>query len=149
MSRQLFWAPLLATALLLGCELPAAFAQVNGAAGACPPSTRKGDVVDNLHGSVIPDPYRWLEDQNSPETRAWIDAQDKCTEAVLKAVPGRDAITKRLAELLKVDTFGLPTIRPGQYFFAKRRADQELYRARWRVRCARRERGRQRRAGDE
>lgn len=117
----------LAIAFALGCVLPAAFAQENSATGACPPATRKGDVVDNLHGSVIPDPYRWLEDQNSLETRAWIEAENKCTEAVLKAVPGREAISKRLAELLKVDTFGLPMIRPGAYFFTKRRADQELF----------------------
>ena len=60
--------------------------------GKCPPATRKDDVVDTLHGVQIADPYRWLEDQNSPETRAWIEAQDACTAAALDAVPGRAKI---------------------------------------------------------
>src|SRR5215471_1582659 len=117
-------------ALLCGCaaaSLLANAAPAQSKPGKCPPEAHRGDVVDNLHGSSIPDPYRWLEDQNSPETRAWIDAEDACTAAVLNAVPGRAAIAKRLSELLKVDTFVLPTIRPGVYFFAKRGADQDLF----------------------
>ena len=93
----------------------------------CPPPTRKDDVVDTLHGVQIPDPYRWLEDQNSAETRAWIDAQDACTAAVLDAVPGRAKISARLSELMKVDAYHPPFERNGVYLFEKRRADQELF----------------------
>ena len=95
--------------------------------GKCPPPTRQDDVVDTLHGVQIPDPYRWLEDQDSAETRAWIEAQDACTAAVLHAVPGRAKISARLSELMKVDSYHPPIERNGVYVFEKRRADQELY----------------------
>lgn len=92
----------------------------------CPPPTRKDNVVETIHGVSIADPYRWLEDQNSPETRAWIEAQDGCTAALLQAVPNRAEIAKRLSELMKVDSFDMPVERQGYYFFSKRRADQDL-----------------------
>src|ERR1700740_1738246 len=108
---------------VLALLAPASKAQQNSAPGKCPPASRKDNVVDQLHGVSIADPYRWLEDQQSPETRAWIEAQDKCTAAVLSAVPGRAEIAKRLSELMRVDAFRLPQERAGTYFFAKRRAD--------------------------
>src|SRR5271155_4457984 len=80
----------------------AAFAQVSAEPPKCPPPTRKDDVVEMIHGVSVADPYRWLEDQKSPETRAWIEAEDKCTAAVLDAVPGRADISMRLGELMKV-----------------------------------------------
>jgi prolyl oligopeptidase len=92
-----------------------------------PPPTRVGSVVDTLHGVVIPDPYRWLEDQDAPETRAWIDAQNAYTDSLLGKVPGRERIAERLTELLKVDAIGTPVAREGRYFFSKRLADQDLY----------------------
>jgi prolyl oligopeptidase len=95
--------------------------------GKCPPPTRKDDVVDTLHGVKIADPYRWLEDQNSPETRAWIEAQDACTRAVLDAVPGRAKITARLSQLMKVESVNPPIERNGVYVFGKRRPDQQLF----------------------
>ncbi len=106
---------------------PVGQTQQASATAKCPPESRKDDVVEQIHGVSIADPYRWLEDQQSPETRSWIEAEDKCTEAVLSAVPGRAEITKRLTELMRVDTVGLPQERGGVYFFAKRQADQELY----------------------
>ncbi|MGA9184655.1 MAG: prolyl oligopeptidase family serine peptidase [Candidatus Acidiferrales bacterium] len=93
----------------------------------CPPVTRKDDTVDVLHGVSVADPYRWLEDQESAETRAWITAEDKCTEAALGQLADRAAISKRLSELMKVDSIGLPTERNGEYFFAERHPDQDLY----------------------
>lgn len=102
-------------------------AQAKDAAGKCPPATQKDSVVDVLHGISIPDPYRWLEDQDSPETRAWLNAENLCTEAVLRAIPGRTQIAKRLGELQKTDSFGTPLQRNGDYFFAKRAAGQDLY----------------------
>jgi hypothetical protein len=80
----------------------------------CPPVARIEDVAETIHGTVVHDPYRWLEEQDSPETRAWIDAENACTQAVLSKVPGQDAIARRLGELIKVDTIGLPIERePG------------------------------------
>src|SRR3984885_5968978 len=102
------------------------FAQ-DTASGKCPPQTRKDDVLETIHGVPVTDPYRWLEDQKSPETRAWIDAEDKCTATVLDAVPGRAEISSRLSELMKVSSVGLPRERHGDYFFVKRTADQDLY----------------------
>src|SRR5580698_4286024 len=96
------------------------------ASSKCPPVARIDDTKETIHGVSIADPYRWLEDQNSPETRAWIEAQDRCTAALLDAVPNRAEITKRLSDLMKVDSFELPLARNGDYFFLKRRGDQDL-----------------------
>jgi prolyl oligopeptidase len=93
----------------------------------CPPPTRVEDVKETIHGVVVSDPYRWLEDQNSPETRAWIDAQNACTQSALKTLAGKGAIAKRLSELIKVDTIHLPTARGGRYFYSKRAAGGDLF----------------------
>jgi prolyl oligopeptidase len=90
------------------------------------PRTRTDNVVDNVHGIEIVDPYRWLEDQKSPETRAWIDAQNRYTRSFLSAIGNRPALTKRLTELRRIDSVGTPTERGGRYFFSKRKADQDL-----------------------
>ncbi|HEY0319768.1 MAG TPA: prolyl oligopeptidase family serine peptidase [Pyrinomonadaceae bacterium] len=89
-----------------------------------PPKTRAEEVKDTIFGTTLVDPYRWLEDQNSPETRAWIDEQNRYTDSILEALPGRDRISKRLAELLKIDTISIPFERGGRYFFSKRSASQ-------------------------
>jgi prolyl oligopeptidase len=89
-----------------------------------PPKTKTDNVTETLHGVTITDPYRWLEDQKSPETRAWIDAQNEYTQSLLGAVPGRDKIKQRLEQLMKIDTIGVPSARGDRYFFSKRRADQ-------------------------
>jgi len=91
-----------------------------------PPQTRKDDARDTVQGVEIADPYRWLEDQSSPETRAWIDAQNAYTRSILDTLPGRDALAKRLSELLKTDATGMPAERHGRYFFSRRRADKDL-----------------------
>jgi prolyl oligopeptidase len=95
-------------------------------ANPCPPKARMDNVVDDYFGAKIADPYRWLEDQNSPETRAWIEAEDRCTDAALSSLPGRDKISARLANLMKVDWTGAPVERGGRYFFRKQGANQDL-----------------------
>ena len=55
-----------------------------------PPATERSDVVDMIHGETVPDPYRWLEDQNDPRTRAWIDAQNKYAERIIGETPIRE-----------------------------------------------------------
>src|SRR3984885_10074085 len=117
-----------ATVCLSSCSLAnAQDTQGKQSGGKCPPVTRKDSVVDVLHGVSIPDPYRWLEDQNSAETRAWLEAENHCTEAALRSVPGRAEITRRLSELQKTDSFATPLQRNGDYFFDKRGAGQDLY----------------------
>jgi prolyl oligopeptidase len=96
------------------------------AAQSKPPVTRKDAVVDNLHGVDVPDPYRWLEDQQAPATRAWIDEQNAYTESVVGRLAGKAQIERRLTELMKIEAIGTPTVRAGRYFYTKRRADQDL-----------------------
>ncbi|HEV7216072.1 MAG TPA: S9 family peptidase, partial [Chloroflexota bacterium] len=91
-----------------------------------PPQARIDDVREVLHGTEIVDPYRWLEDADSKETRAWIAAEEGYTRSVLDALPGRDALRRRLEALLRVDTVSLPIVRNDRSFFTKRRADQNL-----------------------
>ena len=95
--------------------------------GRKPPETRRDDVVDDYHGAKVPDPYRWLEDQSSPETRAWIEKENAYTQSVLGALPGRAVIEKHVAALMKIDAFGVPTERGGRLFYSKRMADQDLF----------------------
>src|SRR3990172_3943968 len=90
------------------------------------PKTRKEDVQETLHGVGLVDPYRWLEDQDSQETREWINAQNKYANSFLQGLPEREPMKQRLSELLKTDTFDVPTERGGRYFFSKRRAEQDL-----------------------
>ena len=85
-----------------------------------PPPTRVDNVTDDLHGVKITDPYRWLEDQKSPETRAWIDAQARYARSYLDALPGREAFRARLKAFLKVDVTNAPVVVHGRYFFTRR-----------------------------
>ena len=80
-----------------------------------------------LHGVEVSDPYRWLEDQSSPETRAWIDAQNRYTRAILDGLPGREKLLSRLAQLMKVDSVSLPEQRNGRLYFRRRAAGAEQY----------------------
>ncbi len=90
-----------------------------------PPKTRVDKTVDKLHGVDVPDPYRWLEDQKSPETRTWLEEQNKFTRSVLDANPELPKIRERLGELMKVETIGIPRERGGRYFYSKRLANQD------------------------
>jgi len=88
------------------------------------PATPRGDAADELHGEVIADPYRALEDGSSVATRAWTDAQNARTRAVLDALPEYLAIRRRLTDLQSVGLLGIP--RPvGERVFYTRRAAAE------------------------
>jgi prolyl oligopeptidase len=87
--------------------------------------TMTDQVKDNYHGVEVIDPYRWLEDQRSPATRAWIDAQNKYTQALLDAWPEREELKRRVAGLLKIDSIDVPRERNGRLFFVKRAAEQD------------------------
>ena len=89
-----------------------------------PPKTRAGNHVDTIHGVKVPDPYRWLEDQSRPETRAWIARQNDYTRSILDKIPSRERIAARISELLHIETAGVPIVRGGRYFFVKRLPDQ-------------------------
>jgi prolyl oligopeptidase len=97
----------------------AAVAMIATAATPRPPETRRGDVVDDYFGTRIPDPYRWLEDDRSPETEAWVRAQNEVTRAFLDAVPGRDRIRARLTELWNYERYTPPVKRGGRLFYTR------------------------------
>jgi prolyl oligopeptidase len=101
------------------CFQPRALAQTKA------PETPVEKVKEVLHGVELVDPYRWLEDQNSPRTRAWIAAQNEYTQSVLKLFPDRASLSKRLEALLKVDTQSSPIKRGGRYFFSRRLVNQD------------------------
>jgi prolyl oligopeptidase len=92
-------------------------------------NTRTVDVVDDYHGTLVADPYRWLEDGDSAEVRAWTDAQNARTAAVVSAIPERGEIGARLAELLEVGSMTPPFVcaeRAGtRRYFHQRRSGTE------------------------
>src|SRR5580765_2694778 len=92
---------------------------------AAPPKTTVNEVKEMVQGTEIVDPYRWLEDQNSPETRAWIDAQNAYSDGMLAKLPGREAIRQQVSALIKIDSMGTPAVTNNRYFFSKRQADQD------------------------
>jgi prolyl oligopeptidase len=125
LTGKRFWLSLLFVTFVVSAGVaPPARAQETGTK--CPPTARVDDAKDTYGTTVVSDPYRWLEDQKSPETRAWIAAEQKCTDEALSKLPGREELSKRLAALLHTDMFGLPVERKGRYFFRKRGADQDL-----------------------
>jgi prolyl oligopeptidase len=91
-----------------------------------PPLSRVDNIREVIHGVEIIDPYRWLEDQESAETRAWIEAQNKYSHSLLDNLPARPLIQKRLSELLRVDTVSTPFEPGGRYFLFKKRAEDDL-----------------------
>ena len=87
------------------------------------PDTRKDPVVDGHFGLTIADPYRWLEDDNSAETKAWVEAQNRVTFGYLESLPFRERIFKRLDALWKYERYGLPT-KEGPWFVFSRISGQ-------------------------
>jgi len=102
-------------ALALASLLPAAL----GAQRIAYPETRRADQVDDYHGTRVADPFRWLEDTDAPETRAWIEAQNRITQGYLAAIPQRDAIRRRLTELWNSPRWSAPSKRGGRYFYSR------------------------------
>lgn len=89
------------------------------------PATRRDDIVDEIHGVTIADPYRWLEDATKPEVQAWMATQNTFARGFLDAVPGREAIAKRLGEFLYYDANGVPRQYKGRLFWKRKLTDKE------------------------
>ena len=83
------------------------------------PVARRADQVDDFHGTRVADPYRWLEDTDAPETRAWITAQNRLTDSYLESIPERRRIGERLTQLWNYERWGTPFKRGGRYFYWK------------------------------
>jgi prolyl oligopeptidase len=90
-----------------------------------PPYSHVEPVTDVLHGVSIPDPYRWLEDQDSPRTKSWLEAQTQYARTYLDAIPHRPRILERVRELLAIETCDSPYKVGNRYFFRKRLPERE------------------------
>ncbi len=84
-----------------------------------PDVMRDSAVVDDYHGTQIADPYRWLEDDNSDETRAWVKAQNEVTQSFLSEIPYRQKVVDRLSELWDYEKFSSPFKEAGKYYYFK------------------------------
>jgi len=83
------------------------------------PVARKGDQVDDYHGVKVADPYRWLEDLDSDETRSWVDAENKLSFGFLEAIPARAAIKERITKLWNYEKYGVPFKEGNRYFYSR------------------------------
>ena len=112
-------AALTGAALVGGCQstAPAAETVQNGAWEY--PVARRGDTVDVLHGVSVADPYRWMEDQESDELAAWIEAENAVTGAYLDRIPEREEIQNRLTGLWNYERWGLPYKEGDRYFVTR------------------------------
>lgn len=90
-----------------------------------PPYTPVEPVTEVLHGVEVTDPYRWLEDQNSPSTRRWLEEQSGYTRAYFDSLLGREAVRQRVTELLSIPSVAEPWNVGDRYFFLKRDQDRE------------------------
>src|SRR5215216_2081209 len=102
---------------LIVCLLAGTAQQMNKAINY--PVARKSDQVDDYNGVKVGDPYRWLEDLDSAETRAWVEAENKLSFAYLAAIPARTAIKDRLTKLWNYEKFGTPFKEGNHYFYTR------------------------------
>jgi prolyl oligopeptidase len=86
---------------------------------AYPASRQDPSVVDDYHGTKVADPYRWLEDPDSPESRQWIEAQNALTFGYLKQLPARERIKARLTELWNYEKYGVPSLQGSRYVYSR------------------------------
>lgn len=84
------------------------------------PETKRVDVTDESFGQKVADPYRWLENdvRNDKEVAAWVEAQNKLTDAYLASLPGRDVFRNRIKQLFDYERFGVPTHKGNRYFYS-------------------------------
>ena len=104
-------------------------ASARGDGGLVYPPPHPGDTVDNYHGTKVPDPYRWLEDdvRKSPEVRAWVTAENDLTTKYLEGIPERTSIRKRLTELWDFEKYTAPSKHGGRYFWSKNNGLQNQF----------------------
>ncbi len=105
--------------VILTCTLVMALVLPTFAQSMQYPQTRKIDHTDTYHGTVVADPYRWLEDDNAKDTAAWVEAQNKVTFSYLESIPYRAKIKQRLETLFNYPKISAPFRRGENYFFTK------------------------------
>jgi prolyl oligopeptidase len=123
---RLFWALSFSSLFVFGlaAALYAADNSKPAKAPSAPPATPTKPIAETLHGTRIIDNYRWLEDEKSPETQKWVSEEMAYTRAVLDPLPGRDAIHKRLTDLLSIGNVTTPQIGGKYYFYTRREGMQ-------------------------
>ena len=104
---------------LAGCSGDAAPAAQTAATKLTYPESRRVDQVDDYFGQKVADPYRWLEQLDSADTKAWIEAQNKVTFGYLEKIPQRAAYRERLTQLWNYERFGMPVKRGDRYFYVR------------------------------
>ncbi|MHC4571560.1 MAG: prolyl oligopeptidase family serine peptidase [Planctomycetota bacterium] len=114
---RLFVIVTLSTVLCCGCQQP--FLTEHQSTDLVYPPARKDSTVDIYHGVKVPDPYRWLEDADAPETQLWVAQQNKLTSNVLATVAAREKIKLRLTQLWNYPRYSAPEKEGGRYFFWK------------------------------
>jgi prolyl oligopeptidase len=82
------------------------------------PTARQVDQVDDYFGTLVPDPYRWMEDVDSAELKTWVDAENELTQSYLAEVPGRETMQNRLMELTNFERYTAPARRGSRYFYS-------------------------------
>jgi len=109
---------------MLLAQATTAILGANGITLPPPPVATVNVVTDDYSGTKIEDPYRWLEDAKSPDTRAWIGQENAYTQQYLSQISTRPQIATQLTSLMRVDQYSIPTLRAGKYFFKKRLAEE-------------------------
>ncbi len=104
--------------------LVAVVCAVDDAKPATPPKTEKRPLEENFHGTKVVDNYRWLEDGTNADTQKWVEAEMAYTRGLLDPLPGRDAIHKRLTELLSIGSITSPQMGGKYYFYTRREGMQ-------------------------
>jgi prolyl oligopeptidase len=117
-----YYSLLVAAAAVYAGDSPSA--DTPAATPGAPPKAQAKPIVDIYHGTKITDNYRWLEDGNSPETQKWVADEMAYTRALLDPLPGRDAIHKRLTDLLSIGSITAPVIAGKHYFYTRREGMQ-------------------------
>ena len=83
------------------------------------PEAKKGDVVEDYHGTKVADPYRWMEDPDAQETQAWVDQENVLTRSYIDSYPAREAIEERLKSLFNYERYSVPTREGDRYYYTK------------------------------
>jgi prolyl oligopeptidase len=96
------------------------------------PASRRQDQVDDLHGTKVADPYRWLEDGKSDEVTQWAVAQDTLARSTLAKLPGRQVIADRMKQLLYIESAGTPVHAGNRWMYSRRDAGKEKSIVYWR-----------------
>jgi len=120
--RLLLIVTIAALALMVGLCWAEDGSAASTAAG--PPAVKVDVVEETIHGHKIADPYRWLEDANSPDSQEYVRAELAYTRSILDPLPGRDAIHQRLSQLLSIGNITTPQIGGPYYFYTRREGTQ-------------------------